>query len=401
MTLTAGSRSGTRRALVVGGGIAGSAAAWWLHHTGWDVVLVDASSTPHSGGFVLDLSTTAQRILHEMNADDIVERTSFASPATSLRFKGGPRPLQLTFAGGENRLAHRGRLIDELMKHIPQEVDVRLGTRLASLEHRAENVRARFDDDGPGETFDIVVGADGVHSTVRTLVLSPRETSLYRNGLSHLWMTVDRAMPGPDAVVVGRHGAMVFAYPYPDTARTQIVAAVPAIQHVAESRPLVEQVARALRSTGEELGGIADGVLDSDDVLMTRFTQVRTARWSAHRVVLIGDAAHCIDPLSGLGAHGALLGAVTLAQSLQKHGDDTSAAFTAYAAQVRPFVEVSQRATARAVEYVTRPKWRDRWTTVLGGAGELAQTLPHTISTSGRRALTGAAALPGIQRLRP
>ncbi|WP_308797984.1 NAD(P)/FAD-dependent oxidoreductase [Streptomyces sp. UH6] len=388
---------------MVGGGIAGSAAAWWLHHTGWNVVLVDASSAPHSGGFVLDLSATAQAILHKMDADHIVERTSFATPATALRFKGGRRPLQITFAGGENRLAHRGRLIEELLKHVPEEVDVRLGTRLVSLEHRAEQVLAKFaeDGEGPGEPFDIVVGADGVHSTVRGLVLSNTDASLYRNGLSHLWMTVDRAMPDPDAVVVGRHRAVVFAYPYPQTAKTQIVAAVQAPQNVTELRPLVEQVAKALYSTGRELEDIAEGVLASDDVLMTRFTQVRTSRWSARRVVLIGDAAHCIDPLSGLGAHGALLGAVTLAKSLQEHGADTAAAFTAYERHVRPFVQTSQRVTARAAEYVTLPTWRDRFMTVLGGAGELAQSLPRAVSASGRRALGGAADLAAVQRVRP
>ncbi|MFD3377567.1 MULTISPECIES: FAD-dependent monooxygenase [unclassified Streptomyces] len=83
----------------------------------------------------------------------------------------------------------------------------------------------------------------------------------------------------------------------------------------------------------------------SDD--LTRFSQFRLPRWHTRRIVLVGDAAHCIDPLSGLGAHATLLGASTLAQSLPAAGEDVTAAFAAYEARIRPFVQLSQRVTAR------------------------------------------------------
>ncbi|WP_155979708.1 NAD(P)/FAD-dependent oxidoreductase [Nocardiopsis sp. CNS-639] len=395
----ADSVAGGRRALVVGGGIAGSAAAWWLHHTGWDVVLVDASSTPHVGGFVLDLDTTAQEILRAMDAEDIITRTSATSPATAFRLTRGPRPCKVTFVGGKARLSHRVKLIEELLQHVPEEVDVRLGVRLETLEHRAEDVQARFDD-GSAEPFDIVVGADGLHSTVRNLALSPQETSLYRNGLSLLWTTVNRPLPGADGLVVSRNRTVVFAYPYPDTDKTQIIAALPTPRPVTDTRPLAEQVAAVLHEMGGDLTPIAEGVLEAEDTLLTRFTQVRAPRWSSGRVVLLGDAAHCIDPLSGLGAHGALLGAVTLAKALQRHGEDTTAAFASYEAHVRPFVQASQHTTARAVEYATRPESKSRWATLLGGAGELVRTLPQALSAPGRRALNGTVDLSTVHRVR-
>lgn len=386
-----------RRVLVVGGGIAGSAAAWWLHHTGCEVVLVDAAHASHTGGFVLDVDTSAQRILRAMGAEHVVEGTSFPSPATSFRFLGGPHPGQLTFSSGGSRLAHRGQLTEALLKHVPDDVDLRLGVRLISLEHRPDDVLARFED-GSVEPFDIIVGADGVNSTVRGLVLAPHETAVYRNGLSHVWLTVDRCMPGTGAVAIGRHRTIVFAYPFPDSPRTQIIAVLPAPGRVFDHRPLVQQVAKALRTMGGELASIADGVLQADDVLLTRFGQVRTARWSTRRVVLIGDAAHCIDPLSGLGAHGALLGATTLATALQRHGADTARAFAEYEQRIRPFVEASQRVTSRAAELVTGAAACDRLATLLGAAGDLARTLPKVALPSGRRALLG---LPGVPGARP
>ncbi|MHD0175186.1 FAD-dependent monooxygenase, partial [Corynebacterium diphtheriae] len=149
---------------------------------------------------------------------------STPSPATTFRLTKGARPLQMTFAGGSSRLAHRAQLIEKLLAHVPPGVETRLGCRLSSLEHRSDDVVARFDDETSG-TFDLVVGADGVNSTVRSLVFSPREASLYRNGLSHVWATVDHTMEGPNAVVVGRHRTVVFTYPLPAVGATQIVAA--------------------------------------------------------------------------------------------------------------------------------------------------------------------------------
>lgn len=377
----------TRKALVVGGGIAGSAASWWLHRTGWDVVLVDDNATPPSGGFVLDLDSTAQKILQDMGASDVIGRTSFVSPATTVRLTKGRRPLQVTFSGDGSRLAHRARLIEELQAHVPKGVDMRLGRRLESLQHRAHDVVAHLDD-GTAESFEIVVGADGLHSTVRNLVFSSHEASFYRNGLSHVWMTLPRGMDKPEALVIGRRRAVVFAYPYPSGNLTQIVAALPAPDNARNDQALVGRVAGALRSMGGELAGVGDDVAAAPDALMTRFTQVRTKHWASRRVVLIGDAAHCIDPMSGLGAHGALLGAVTLAHELEQH-DDITRAFAAYESTVRSFVESRQQLTTLAVEFVTHPRQRPR--SLAGAAAEALKALPTTLHRRGRARLAGRA----------
>ncbi|MFD3307178.1 FAD-dependent monooxygenase [Streptomyces sp. NPDC058694] len=93
---------------------------------------------------------------------------------------------------------------------------------------------------------------------------------------------------------------------------------------------------------------------------LTRFSQVRLPRWHTRRIVLVGDAAHCTDPLAGLGAHAALLGASTLAQSLPAAGEDMTAAFAAYEARIRPFVQLSQRVTGQVPGQGQSPGCQDK-----------------------------------------
>ncbi|MFI6865850.1 FAD-dependent oxidoreductase [Nocardia sp. NPDC050406] len=378
-----------RRALVVGGGIAGSSAAWWLERTGWDVVLVEENRDTSRGAYLIQLDRTALTILERMGATEIVEAVSFPAPAISLRLGRRPRPRTSSLDVGGYRLAHRGPLIGALLAHVPDAVEQRPGISLTALEHYADEVRARFSD-GTVDAFDIVVGADGIHSTVRRMMLAPDSHSVYHNGVSHIWINLDQEMTtGNKAVVVGREGSLLQIYPYPGTARTLLVAAlrVPADPDLPA---LLGQISVIAHRAGHDLANLADAIPSATEVRLTRFAQTRQSRWHTRRVVLVGDAAHCIDPLSGMGAHGALLGTSTLARELQATPDVTQA-FAHYEARVRPFTQISQRATARTVEYFTHTDTRERLTTLIRGMGELAATLPTALSRIGRHSLAGRA----------
>ncbi|MBX4378981.1 hypothetical protein K4H02_28395, partial [Mycobacterium tuberculosis] len=75
------------------------------------VTLIDANESAPSGGYVLDLDAVAQKILRRMGVSDVIDSVSTPSPATTFRLTKGARPLQMTFAGGSSRLAHRAQLI--------------------------------------------------------------------------------------------------------------------------------------------------------------------------------------------------------------------------------------------------------------------------------------------------
>ena len=200
------------RALVVGAGLAGCAAAWWLDRYGWDVVLVDKELDPYPSSYLLQLDAEASRVLRLMGGAEILEEATFAAPEVSVRW-GARRLREFTIDTGDGwRLSRRAVLLSRLFAHLPAAVEKRLGVELEALEHRSDGVVARFRDSSL-EAFDMVVGADGLHSTVRGLTVAPESHSVYRNGLTHVWINADVPLPGGRAVIAPREGMLSLIYP--------------------------------------------------------------------------------------------------------------------------------------------------------------------------------------------
>lgn len=378
------------RVLVVGAGLAGCAAAWWLDHYGWDVVLVDKELDPYPSSYLLQLDAEASRVLRLMGGAAILEEATFAAPEVSVRW-GARRLREFTFDTGSGwRLARRATLLSRLFAHVPAAVDTRMGLGLDALEHRSDEVVARFSD-GSSEAFDMVVGADGLHSTVRDLTVAPESRSVYRNGLTHVWINADVPLPGGRAVIAPREGMLSLIYPYMDTYQTSVMTLVPVPVDAALNGPrLVEQVCDAVERLGPDMRVVAQAARASQDVKFTRFSQVRLPRWSTRRVVLLGDAAHCIDPVSGMGAHASLPGAKALAEALNE-SDDLTTAFAGFEAEMRPFAQTAQSITARAVEFSTATRSTSRAAALAGGFGDLLATAPATANRLLRRGRTARA----------
>ncbi|MCG8927369.1 NAD(P)/FAD-dependent oxidoreductase [Lentzea sp. CC55] len=384
-----------KRALVVGAGVAGSATAWWLANTGWDVVLADAKEQPNEGGYLLHLDETAVELLRRMGLAGAVRAVSGPSPDVEIRWSKD-RTSQIAAGPVETWLTRRQNLLGVLHDHLPTVVRRRFGSALVSLETRLDGVVAQFSDDSR-EPFDLVVGADGIHSTVRRLIHGPDENFVYRNGISHVWIELDEQLPnGRRAVIAGAGSMLTTLFPYHDTGTTVVCAAMPLPGPAPAPEVLAERVGTSIRSLGPDMARIADAAFQARPAL-TRFAQVRLPGWSTSRTVLVGDSAHCVDPLSGAGAHAALLAAHSLAHCLEAE-TNLAAALAMFKDTVHPFAAAQQQLTARLVEYVAETGGRRRLSMLVDGARELGRLLPAALSATGRRALSGVPVRSGDKR---
>jgi 2-polyprenyl-6-methoxyphenol hydroxylase-like FAD-dependent oxidoreductase len=345
--------------LIVGAGIAGSGVAYMLAHDGHDVRVVDAVDEPHSGGYLLQFDRTAVQMMRQIGALDIVNDLSApSSKVTVLRDHKTLTTMQLH----GYRLARRGDLVGAISRYAATVVPMHFGRNLTGIENALDGVIAHFAD-GSEEDFDLIIGADGLNSTVRKLALEVDRPFLYENGRQNVWVDVSGRIDGTDqaAILLGG-GLAAQVFPYPDRDEMLVLTSFNLGPGRHDRTTLLPRVAQLLTKAGPLFAPFAEQVREApaESVRLTRFAQVRAPRWHARNVVLIGDAAHCIDPLSGAGAHGGLVGAAIFTEELRRTPRDIAGAATRYRRRLRPFVRCAQLLTAGLLERSTARGIRQR-----------------------------------------
>ncbi|MBB5917477.1 2-polyprenyl-6-methoxyphenol hydroxylase-like FAD-dependent oxidoreductase [Nocardia transvalensis] len=337
--------------LISGASIAGPALAYWLHRYGFEVTVVEKADALRGGGYPIDIRGTALDVVERMgllpqlrDAHINTRLLTFlhpdGSPITSLRpdaIVGGVE--------GRDLEVRRGDLARVLYDAIRDDVEFLFTDIVTALDDHAGGVDVTFRS-GARRTFDLVIGADGLHSGVRGLVFGPEERFhrylgycfagfTMRNdfGLSHegvIWNTPGR---GAALYAVGDseyiHGFLNFTRPEPP---------FDAFRDPATQRDLVASV---FADAGWEIPRMVAAMRADDDLFFDVVSQIHLPRWSAGRVALVGDAGYAPSFLTGQGSSIALVGAYMLAGELATAPDHTSA-FTAYEQATRPFVEQNQ-----------------------------------------------------------
>jgi 2-polyprenyl-6-methoxyphenol hydroxylase-like FAD-dependent oxidoreductase len=256
---------------------------------------------------------------------------------------------QAVVGGAEGRdiEVRRGDLAAALYDATRDDVTYRFGDSIEALDEDADGVEVTFRS-GLRRRFDLVIGADGLHSRTRALAFGPEEqfhrylgycfagfTMPNPLGLSHegvMWNAPGRAAA---LYAVGNHpqvhGFLNFALPEPPFA---------AFRDPAAQRELVAAV---FADDGWEVPDMVRAMRTADDLFFDVISQIRMPAWSRGRVALVGDAAACPTPLTGLGTSVALVQAYVLAGELAKARGDHRAAFESYEALARPYVTTAQQ----------------------------------------------------------
>jgi 2-polyprenyl-6-methoxyphenol hydroxylase-like FAD-dependent oxidoreductase len=341
------------RVLVAGASIAGPALAHWLRRRGAEVTVVERAPGLRPGGQAVDARGVTKEVIVRMGLDAPV-RAARTRTAGAYTVDADGTVLETFSAeddGGDGYISEieilRGDLSQVLYDDTRDGVEYVFGDRIAELTQDADGVDVTFAG-GDRRRFELVIGADGLHSSLRGMVFGPRERFVRHLGLVLAFYSVpnefglDRRLIDHQDKESGRSASL---RPIRDATRAMAMFSFPAADFDVDYRD-VEAQKLLLRERVAGLGWLTPRILahldDTPDFYLDQVAQVVLDRWSSGRVGLLGDAAFCASPMSGQGTGLALVGAYLLAGELAAPGWDPAAGFAAYEARMRSFVEANQ-----------------------------------------------------------
>lgn len=354
-----------RTVLISGASIAGPALAFWLARYGFRPVIVERADALRLGGQNIDVHGAARKVVRRMGIEGDIRAATTGEQG--LRFVDEHNVTKAEFPAGKSDTEGftkeleilRGDLASILYERTRDTTEYVFGNQIDSLQDHGDRVRVSFAH-GAERDFDLVVAADGIRSRTRTLIVGdePRIRSL---GLYGCWFTIPRGgsdgawarwyhAPGsrsillrPDNVGTTRASLWFLSPPPSGYERSS----------VAEQKALM---ARIYADADWESPRVLAGLADAEDVYFDAISQVMAPRWSRGRAALVGDAAYCPSPVSGMGANLSLVGAYVLAGELSRHSHHRDA-FAAYEMLMRPYVDQAQKLPP-GVPRIAHPKSR-------------------------------------------
>ncbi|HET6257830.1 MAG TPA: FAD-dependent monooxygenase [Pseudonocardia sp.] len=344
----------SRRVLVVGLGVSGIATALRLRRIGWTPVLIEKAAARRSGGYFVGLFGAGRAAAQRLGVLDGMADRAASDGANFDIDRAGNRQRGLGFKDlpGLPRLMVRGDVEQAVFAELPADVEIRYSTVPTCIEQDAGGVDVTLTNTADGTTaaerFDLVVGADGLRSTVRSLVFGPHEKYLHR--LNYMIAAFD--LPGPlsdlarqDGATLLELGRSMWIFPFGNHAPTVLLSYRTDDVDAEFTEPPIERIRAAFgpQPTGRALGEVLQALESADELLFDSVEQVRMDRWHHGRVVLVGDSAWCVTLYAGMGVSAGLAGADLLGTMLERHPEDLELALTEWEQKLRPYIEYYQQ----------------------------------------------------------
>jgi 2-polyprenyl-6-methoxyphenol hydroxylase-like FAD-dependent oxidoreductase len=336
-----------QRILISGASIAGLTVAHWLARHGFRPTVVERAPGLRAGGNGVDLRDQAVDVAERMGLMPSVRAA--AADVQGMKFvDAADRAVaRLGIAGSSEVEIMRGDLVALLHQATDAGVEYLFGDTIRSLAQDDDGVTVTFGQAG-NRRFDLVIGADGLHSNVRRLAFGPELQFLRYKDHYFAFADADAALGENRWVTMyNQPGKMAGVYRsgnHPQ-AKAYFVFRSPPLRYDFHD---IEQHKRLL---SQEFGGdtswhvkeLLAGALADPDFYFDALSQVHVPSWSTGRVALVGDAAWCASPASGAGAELALVGAYRLAGELARADGDHRVAFARYQESHRELVTKKQQ----------------------------------------------------------
>lgn len=354
------------RIAICGCGIAGPTLAWWLRKFGHDPVLFEESPGPRRGGYVIDFWGEGYDVAERMGLLGRLRAEGY--DMQRLRAVSGSGRTVACLDAGVFREATGGRYISlarsDLSAALTQAcegIEIRYGDSVEALVQAAGQVRLRSSAGGT-ESFDLVIGADGLHSRIRALAFGPQEDFERPMGITAAAFTLPGYRPREELAYVShaRPGRQVFraALHGDRTLFLFTFASTPGAPLPGDEAARRDALRAAFAGMGWEVPAILERLDEADDFYFDRISQIRMPGWSRGRVALVGDAAAAPSLLAGEGAALAMTGAYVLAGELQRATGEPIRAFRAYEDRLKTQVSARQAAARKQAAFFAPPSWR-------------------------------------------
>jgi 2-polyprenyl-6-methoxyphenol hydroxylase-like FAD-dependent oxidoreductase len=347
----------TNTILVCGAGIAGPTLAFWLKRAGFAPTVVERAPALRSSGYVIDFWGIGYDIAEKMGLLPGLLGKGYHVKELRIvdsrgrRVSGFGTKVFDDLTDGRFVSIKRSDLSQLIFSTIANDCEVLFGDSIKAIEQQQEGARVTFES-GKARRFDLVIGADGLHSTVRRLAFGPQE--IYERHLGYIVAAfeVSDYRPRDEGVYVihEQPGRQVGRFALHGDHTLFLLVLACDFDHNLCPHTLAAQksfLRDAFAKDGWEMRQVLAALDSCAELYFDRVSQIRMDAWSQGRVGLIGDAAFCVSLLAGQGSALAMTAAYVLAEELDSANGDYRWAFRRYEELLRPHVISKQNAAVR------------------------------------------------------
>jgi 2-polyprenyl-6-methoxyphenol hydroxylase-like FAD-dependent oxidoreductase len=376
--------------LISGTGIAGPTLAYWLNAAGFKTTLIEHAPALRQNGYVIDFWGLGYDIAERMGLLAEIDRIGYHMREMRVVDDQGRRSASFgtrvfdELTGGRYVTLGRSDLSKLLFETTKGRTEAIFGDEIVGLREEPDQVRVQFKHRGE-RGFDLVIGADGLHSGVRRLTFGPQDRFEKRLGYLVAVFETPGYRPRDEDIYVMycEPGRMVGRVTLRDDKSLFLFVFTTDSDTDPADLAARKAMLRARYGDGKwECPRILDALDGAGDLYFDRVSQIKMDRWSQGRIALVGDAAFCVSLLAGQGSALAMTAAYVLAgelaKELTKADGNHQEAFSNYENILRSFIETKQKAAAR---YAGALAPRTRWGLIF------------------RNQVINAAAIPGVARL--
>ena len=338
-----------KKVLVSGASMAGLSTAHCMTKLGYKVTVVELANEPRTAGGAIDIKGATVEVVKRMGIYENLKANALG--VEMIEFKNADDITENSFsvAGEEGNPdeeieIERDKFVNVIMDRLKDDVEFIFNDCITALNETDDEIRVIFKS-GLDQSFDLVVGCDGIHSGVRKIWFGHETEYSHFLGAYSSIIILNKLLIKKNCLQIYNEpdkAVMLNAYKN----KTDIIFCFNSEIEISYNyRDLEEQrkiILEQFSDVNWRTPELLEEMKQSENFYFDKFCQIKMPSWTKGRVALVGDAGYCASPAAGMGASLAVSGARALADALQKYNGNFELAFQDYNKNLRPLIEEVQ-----------------------------------------------------------